>query len=116
MTRNAMIDKIDDIYNNDYERVDHAIMQVMMWSQQDLEDIDDSDPNEGFYANFTTSELQQILSILEKEDNEDRYTVTLEVTAYEESVLKDAMESYSDPSFTKDRDMSTAARHILQQL
>lgn len=116
MTRNAMIDKIDDIYNKDSERVDHAIMQVMIWSQQDLEDIDDSDPNEGFYANFTTSELQQILSILEKEDNEDRYTVTLEVTAYEESVLRDAMESYSDPSFTKDRDMSYAARHILQQL
>lgn len=116
MTRNAMIDKIDEIYNNDGERVDNAIMQVMMWSQQDLEDLDDSDPNEGFYANFTNSELRQILSILEKEDNEDRYTITLEVTAYEESVLKDAMESYSDPSFTKDRDMSTAARHILQQL
>lgn len=87
-----------------------------MWSPQDLEDMDDSDPDEGFYANFTNSELQQILSILEKEDNEDRYTITLEVTAYEESVLKDAMESYSDIYFTKDRDMSTAARHILQQL
>lgn len=116
LSRNAMIDKIEEIYKKDYERVDHAIMQVMMWSPQDLEDLDDSDPNEGFYANFTTSELQQILSILEKEDNEDRYTITLEVTAYEESVLKDAMESYSDPYFTKDRDMSTAARHILQQL
>lgn len=116
MTRNAMIDKIEDIYNNDYERVDNAIMQVMMWLPQDFEDIDDSDPDEGFYANFTNSELQQILSILEKEDNKGRYTITLKVTAYEESVLKDAMESYSDISFTKDRYMSTAARHILQQL
>jgi hypothetical protein len=114
--RNDMIDRIEDNYSENPGLVDSAIMQVMMWTPQDLEQMDDSDPDEGFYANFTNSDLQQILSILEEEDNESRYTITLKVTAYEESVLRDAMESYSDPSFTKDRDMSTAARHILRQL
>lgn len=117
--RNNLIDDIEEIYSDNEggsSRVDSAIMQVKGWSADDIVEMDDSNPNEGFYANFTTDELQQILNILRDEDDKKRYTVTLKVTAYEESVLKDALENYSNVSFTKDSDMSIAARHMLRQL
>ena len=115
--RNSLIDDIDDIYNDGgSSRVDKAIMQVKGWSSDDIMEMDDSDPDEGFYSNFTTDELQRILNILRDEDDEERYTVTLKVTAYEESVLKDALENYSKVHFTKDSDMSRAAKNMLRQL
>ena len=116
--RNSLIDDIDDIYSYDdgSSRVDRVIMQVKGWSSDDIMKMDDSDPDEGFYANFTTDELQRILNILRDEDDEERYTVTLKVTAYEESVLKDALENYSNVHFTKDSDMSRAAKNMLRQL
>lgn len=116
--RNDLIDQIEEIYSGGQEgsdKVDNAIMQVMGWSYQDIQDIDDSDPDEGFYANFNTRELQLILDAIQESEG-PRYTITLKVTAYEESVLKRAMEDYSDPSFTRDFGMSNAAKRILRQL
>ena len=120
MFRDTLIDNIEEIYSEGragLEKVESAIMSVMGWTYQDLEQMDDSDPDEGFYANFDTDELQEIYNTIQEDDSDgQKYTLTLQVTAYEESVLRDALESYSDPSFTKDRDMSNAARHILRQL
>lgn len=62
MSRNDMIDWIDDNYNTDenYEKLDDAISMI----GYDADYIDDSDREEGMYANFSDEELSSIIYIL----------------------------------------------------
>lgn len=115
MSRSQLIDAIDDIYSYDRDsKVDNAISKVLNVPVDKLGTyLDDSDPTEGFYSNITTSQLQQIYDILTGADSR---AFNLSLNKSELYVLIDAMQNYSDPSFTKDREMSSTAKDILRRL
>lgn len=77
---------------------------------------DDSDPDEGMYANLSTSELQRLKTYLDGGQDEYSGGFTFEFDRNELNVLIEAMENFSQPSFTKDREMSRIARRILNKL
>lgn len=115
MSRSQLIDTIDDIYSYDTDgKVDNALSKVLNVSVDKLGNyLDDSDPDEGFYSNITTSQLQQVYDIL---TGADLQAFNLSLNKSELYVLIDAMQNYSDPSFTKDREMSATAKVILYKL
>ena len=111
--RNSLIDYIDENYNTEdnYEVLDNAWSTLFPSVSQD-----DSDPDEGMYANLSTSELQKLKTYLD--GGQDKYSggFTFEFDGNELNVLIEAMENFSQPSFTKDREMSRIARRILNKL
>ena len=111
--RNSLIDYIDENYNtaDNYEVLDNAWSTLFPSVSQD-----DSDPNEGMYANLSTSELQRLKTYLDGEQDEYSGRFTFEFNGNELNVLIEAMENFSQPSFTKDREMSRIARRILNKL
>ena len=114
MSRSHLIDAIDDIYSYDEDKVDNAISKVLNVPVDKLDVyLDDSDPSEGFYSNITTSQLQQIYDIITDAGSR---SFNLSLNKSELYVLIDAMQNYSDPSFTKDREMSSTAKDILRRL
>lgn len=115
MNRSQLIDAIEDKYNSsEYNKVDKALSKVLGVAEDELDSyLDDSDSAEGFYSNLTTSQLQQVYDII---TNADSRSFNLSLNKSELYVLIDAMENYSDPSFTKDRDMSFTAKDILRRL
>ena len=115
MSRSQLIDTIDDIYSHDTDgKVDNALSKVLNVPVDKLGNyLDDSDPNEGFYSNITTSQLQQVYDILTGADSR---AFNLSLNKSELYVLIDAMQNYSNPSFTKDREMSATAKVILNRL
>lgn len=82
----------------------------------DIEQLDDSDPNEGFYAEISTPDLREIKRRIDESKFDDQDTFDITFTAKELSILRNAMEDYSNPAFTKDREMSRVARGILNKL
>jgi hypothetical protein len=115
MSRSQLMDAIEDIYSYDRDgKVDNAISKVLNIPVDKLDVyLDDSDPDEGFYSNITTSQLQQIYDIL---TGSDARSFNLSLNKSELYVLIDAMQNYSNPSFTKDREMSATAKVILNRL
>lgn len=111
--RNSLIDYIDENYNtaDNYEVLDNAWSTLFPSVSQD-----DSDPNEGMYANLSTSELQRLKTYLDGRQDEYSGRFTFEFDGNELNVLIEAMENFSQPSFTKDREMSRIARRILNKL
>ena len=114
MNRSQLIDAIDNIYSYDDGKVDNAISKVLNVPVDKLDVyLDDSDSSEGFYSILTTSQLQQVYDIIT--DAASR-SFNLSLNKSELYVLIDAMQNYSDPSFTKDREMSNTAKTILNRL
>ena len=111
--RNSLIDYIDENYNTEdnYEVLDNAWSTLFPSVSQD-----DSDPDEGMYANLSTSELQRLKTYLDGGQDEYSGGFTFEFDGNELNVLIEAMENFSEPSFTKDREMSRIARRILNKL
>lgn len=116
MNRSELIDYIDDKYVNveDYEDIENIILDVL--HLDDIEQLDDNDPNEGFYAEISTADLREIKRRIDENELGDQDTFDITLTADELSVLRDAMEAYSDPMFTKDKAMSRVAKNILNKL
>lgn len=114
MNRPQLIDAIEDKYSSNEYEVDKALSKVLGVPKDELDSyLDDSDPTEGFYSNLTTSQLQQVYDII---TNAGSRSFNLPLNKSELHVLIDAMQNYSDPSFTKDRDMSFTAKDILRRL
>ena len=111
--RNSLIDYIDENYNTEgnYEVLDNAWSTLFPSVSQD-----DSDPDEGMYASSSTSELQKLKTYLDGGQDEYSGGFTFEFDGNELNVLIEAMENFSQPSFTKDREMSRIARRILNKL
>lgn len=111
MTRDAMIDYIEDNYNTDvnFEKL-YQVMEDMFGRVDDTGD-------EGIYTDLSDSDLSDLIdemdSIFKSNYNP---IISIQLTAKELQVLKKAMEDYSDPAFTKDFDMSRIARNILRKL
>lgn len=118
-SRDSIIDELDKYYNEgDYQVVEQLIEAVTGVNINDVDtDIDDSD--EGFWGYFTTESLSEILEAVQNafEEDEKANTIgTLSITRDEYNVLKDAMENYSDVSFSRDRDIARTAQRLLQKL
>ena len=75
MSRNEMIDWIDDNYNTQegFEQLDAAIDAI----GYDSEHLDDSDDNEGLYANFSDEDLENIISVLKTGKTKDGYDTSI---------------------------------------
>lgn len=118
-SRNSIIDELDKYYNEgDYELVEQLIEDVTGVNINDV-DTDEDDSDEGFWGYFTTESLSDILEAVQNafEEDEKANTIgTLSITRDEYNVLKDAMENYSDVSFSRDRDMARTAQRLLQKL
>lgn len=111
MTRSRIIDAIDR-YNNEYDwkKLDAAIEQV---TGMDPDYLDDSDPNEGMYADISTEDLQEILNVLQgKTADVKKYTIS-DLTYEEYSLIQSAVEMFSDPAFSKSRKDASTAKHIM---
>lgn len=118
-SRDSVIDELDKYYNEgDYELVEQLIEAVTGVNINDV-DTDEDDSDEGFWGYFNTEELSDILEAVQNafEEVEEANTIgTLSITLDEYNVLKDAMENYSDVSFSRDRDMARTAQRLLQKL
>lgn len=111
MTRDEMIDYIEDNYNNDvnFEKL-YETMEDMFGPLND-------DGAEGIYSNLENYELEDLMDELDRQIGvDDGPTQSIDLTSKELRVLKKAMEDFSDPAFTKDFDMSRIARNILRKI
>lgn len=116
-SRANLIEQLEEVYQTSaYTNVEAALAQATGFSESEMEHLPDDDADEGFYANFTTEQLQEALDILNGDDPTSPPSINLALTVTELEVLKRAMEDYSQPSFTKDREMSLVAKHILNKL
>lgn len=98
-----------------YEFVEKEIKKI---TGKSIESLPDNDPDEGFYSNFSTSELAEVLddinNIIDNLTKEDK--TTIELTTRELNLIKTAMEMWSIPRFSKSREESSIARDILDKL
>ena len=111
--RESLIDYIDSVYNTSdrWDELENAMKKLFPNT-----DIDDNDPDEGMYANFSTSELQKLKAYLDRGQGDYAEGFTFEFDRKELNVLIKAMEDFSQPFFTKDTEMSIIARRILNKL
>ena len=111
--RNSLIDYIDENYNTEdtYEMLDAAWGNLFPSVSQD-----DSDPDEGMYANLSTSQLSELKDYLDGASGYSSGGFSYEFNESEVNVLIEAMENFSNPAFTKDRELSRIARRILNKL
>lgn len=109
MTRIQMIDYLDENYNTEdkYQMLEGAIEDI-------VGHIDDSDPDEGMYAELSDDDLASIIEEMKKYD--EPIIGELGYTRSEYDALRKALEDFSDPAFTKDFDMSSACRRLLTRL
>ena len=114
MNRKRLIEFIDDYYTNSeyWEQIEDIIANVA--GVNDFNELSDEDENEGFYANLTKEQLMDIASIIRDTFETKDYTLTLSKS--ELNLLLNAMEAYSDRSFTRDRQASFIASKILDRL
>lgn len=119
-SRSSIIDELDKYYNEgDYELVEQLIESVTGVDINAVDTDNDDSEEEGFWGYFTTESLSDILEAVQNafEEDEKANTIgTLSITRDEYDVLKDAMENYSDVSFSRDSEMAKTARKLLQKL
>ena len=111
--RNSLIDYIDENYNTEdtYEMLDTAWNKLFPSVSQD-----DDDPDEGMYANLSTSQLTKLKNYLDEASGYSSGGFSYEFNESEVNVLIEAMKNFSNPAFTKDREMSRIAKRILNKL
>ena len=118
MNRAQLIDYIDSYYDEDYEVVERIMENVyghdMDRIEQDASQDFDYDA-EGFYAAFRNTDLKEIAEELDSYFM-NKLNIELKISENELKVLIDAMENYSEPSFTKDSMMSKVAQRLLTRL
>lgn len=115
MNRDKLIDELEEYYQDDYEYVEEEIKHYLGVDLADVDIDDTADENEGFWAYFSTSDLATLLEALQNNDTAaEEYTLRL--TPAEVSLLREAMEAYADPSFSRSSDDSKIARWILKKI
>ena len=120
MNRTQLIDYIDSYYDQDYEMVERIMENVYGYNMNAIEQDASHDYNydtEGFYAAFSDVQLEEIAEELDSYFmNENKLNIELKISEAELKVLIDAMENYSEPSFTKDFMMYKIAQRLLTRL
>lgn len=111
--RNSLMDYIDENYNTEdnYEMLEDAWSKLFPSVSQD-----DDDPDEGMYANLSTSQLIKLKDYLDNSSGYASGGFSYEFNESEVNVLIEAMKNFSNPAFTKDREMSRIAKRILNKL
>ena len=111
--RDSLIDYIDENYNTEdnYEMLEDAWSKLFPSVSQD-----DDDPDEGMYANLSTSQLIKLKNYLAEASGYASGGFSYEFNESEVNVLIEAMKNFSNPAFTKDREMSRIAKRILNKL
>lgn len=108
-SRASIIDQIEEFYEDDWELVESLLEDV---SGASMDDMRDDDEDEGFYANFSTDTLTEVLRRLTKPAK----AYSLPLTREEKNLLVDAMRQWSEPSFSKNKRESVIAKNILRKL
>ena len=134
LSRNELIDEIEKYYSksgyvNDLSSDGDGISPNMTWwefveqeikkiSGKSEEELPDDDPNEGFYSNLSTSELEEVLSDIHAtiEKLTENNKTTIELTNKELQLVKTAMEMWSNVSFSKSYEEADIAKDILNKL
>jgi hypothetical protein len=120
MDRTQLIDYIDSYYDQDYEVVERILENVYGYNMNTIEQDASHDydyDTEGFYAVFSDTQLKEIAEELDScFMNDNKLNIELKISESELRVLIDAMENYSEPSFTKDLMMSKVAQRLLTRL
>ena len=120
MDRTQLIDYIDSYYDQDYEVVERILENVYGYNMNTIEQDASHDydyDTEGFYAVFSDTQLKEIAEELDSYFmNDNKLNIELKISEGELRVLIDAMENYSEPSFTKDLMMSKVAQRLLTRL
>lgn len=111
--RNSLIDYIEENYNTEanYEILEDAWSKLFPSVSQD-----DDDPDEGMYANLSTYQLMKLKDHLDDSSGYASGGFSYEFNELEVNVLIEAMKNFSNPAFTKDREMSRIAKRILNKL
>ena len=131
-SRDDLINEIDKYYNKPgyigdlsqnykgpnmewYKFVEKEIKKI---TGKFVDTLPDDDPDEGFYSNFSTSELTEVLDDINNviDNLTEDSKVTVELTTRELNLIKAAMEMWSSTSFSKSREESSIARDILDKL
>ena len=120
MDRTQLINYIDSYYDQDYEVVERILENVYGYNMNTIEHDASRDydyDTEGFYAAFSDAQLKIIAEELDSYFmNDNKLNIELKISEDELRLLIDAMENYSEPSFTKDFTMSKIAQRLLTRL
>jgi hypothetical protein len=113
--RTDLMDEAEELYSDNIEAFEDAFETIM---NVNVNDVDDSDPDEGFWAICTDEDIENIIELTKQNIYGDSGVNknTYEFTDTQISLILRAMEMWSDPSFSRDREESAIAKEIVRYL
>lgn len=113
--RTDLMDEAEELYSDNIEAFEDAFETIM---NVNVNDVDDSDPDEGFWAICTNDDIYDIIELTKQNiyGEEGASKNTYEFTNEQISLIARAMEMWSDPSFSRDRQESVVAKEIVRYL
>ena len=114
--RTDLMDEAEELYTPDtVSEFEDAFKTVMGIN---IEDVDDSESDEGFWSICTNDDIENIIELAKQYIYGDSGVSkhTYEFTDKQISLIKTAMEMWSDPSFSRDREESVIAQQIVRYL
>ena len=114
MNRSELIDWLDDYYGDHWETFETLVEQL--FGLDFNEDCPDDDPDEGFFANFTTSQLTQLKDAIENSDNmKGDYEIT-NLTKPEISLIRELVEMATNAAWVRSREKAVVAKYLLDKI
>ena len=113
--RTDLMDEAEELYSDNIEAFEDAFETIM---NVNVNDVDDSDPDEGFWSICTDEDIENIIELTKQNIYGDSGVNknTYEFTDTQISLILRAMEMWSDPSFSRDREESVIAKQIVRYL
>lgn len=113
--RTDLMDEAEELYSDNIEAFEDAFETIM---NVNVNDVDDSDPDEGFWSICTDEDIENIIELAKQYIYGDSGVSknTYEFTNKQISLIARAMEMWSDPSFSRDRQESAIAKQIVRYL
>ena len=113
--RTDLMDEAEELYRDNIEAFEDAFETIM---NVNVNDVDDSDPDEGFWSICTDEDIENIIELTKQNIYGDSGVNknTYEFTDTQISLILRAMEMWSDPSFSRDREESAIAKQIVRYL
>ena len=113
--RTDLMDEAEELYGDNIEAFESAFKTIM---NVDINSVDDSDPDEGFWSICTDDDIRDIIELTKQYIYGDSGVTknTYEFTNAQISLIARAMEMWSDPSFSRDREESAIAKQIVRYL
>lgn len=113
--RTDLMDEAEELYSDNIEAFEDAFETIM---NVNVNDVDDSDPDEGFWSICTNDDIENIIELTKQNIYGDSGVNknTYEFTDTQISLILRAMEMWSDPSFSRDREESAIAKQIVRYL